>query len=158
MRDNTYFINMHTFSLEILWLDRLAGVLVVRKMNCEAVGMCLKRRISSLTEGIWRSYRRITLGTYHGASANTYKWIMNFQSLMHNLCNLVNTWRLKSKSKSKSKLLYDWRSVSQSVCLGIEPTLGLVTWYYFLSEGCCIVPVRRPLWREDGSAICCVEG
>jgi hypothetical protein len=27
---------------------------------------------------------------------------------------------------------------SQSVCQGIEPTLGLVTRYYFLSEGCCL--------------------
>jgi hypothetical protein len=26
--------------------------------------------------------------------------------------------------------------VGQSVCQGIEPTLGLVTRYYFLSEGC----------------------
>jgi hypothetical protein len=28
---------------------------------------------------------------------------------------------------SKLKLLYDWWSVSQSVCRGVEPTLGLVT-------------------------------
>jgi hypothetical protein len=39
--------------------------------------------------------------------------------------------------ESKSKLLYDWRPVSQSVCLGIEPTPGLLTRYYFLSKGCC---------------------
>jgi hypothetical protein len=46
-------------------------------MNCEAVGMCLQAetvmnaeiRISSLSEGTLRSCRRITLGTYHGASA-----------------------------------------------------------------------------------------
>jgi hypothetical protein len=31
--------------------------------------------------------------------------------------------------------------VSQSVCQGIEPTLRLVTRYYFLSEGCCLVSV-----------------
>jgi hypothetical protein len=30
------------------------------------------------------------------------------------------------------------RSVGQSVCQGIEPTLRLVTKYYFLSEGCCL--------------------
>jgi hypothetical protein len=29
-------------------------------------------------------------------------------------------------------------TVGQSVCQGIEPTLGLVTRYYFLSEGCCL--------------------
>jgi hypothetical protein len=36
-------------------------------------------------------------------------------------------------------------TVSQSVCQGIEPTLGLVTRYYFLSEICCFVSVGRPL-------------
>jgi hypothetical protein len=53
-----------------------------------------------------------------------------------------------------SKLFYDW----QTVCLGVEPTLRLVTWYYFLSEGWCqsrsLVSMGCPLWREDGSAIC----
>jgi hypothetical protein len=34
--------------------------------------------------------------------------------------------------------------------------VGLATRYYFLSEGCCLVSVGRPLWREDGSAICSV--
>jgi hypothetical protein len=29
-------------------------------------------------------------------------------------------------------------TASQSVCLGVEPTLGLVNRYYFLSEGCCL--------------------
>jgi hypothetical protein len=45
-------------------------------------------------------------------------------------------------------------TVSQSVCQGIEPILGLVTRYYFLSEGCCLFCVGRPLWREVGSVIC----
>jgi hypothetical protein len=31
----------------------------------------------------------------------------------------------------EQKSRYDW----QSVCRGVEPTLGLVTRYYFLSEG-----------------------
>jgi hypothetical protein len=40
-------------------------------------------------------------------------------------------------------------TVSQSVCQGIEPTLKLVTRYYFLSEGCCLVSVYLiPCWRE----------
>jgi hypothetical protein len=50
-------------------------------------------------------------------------------------------------------------TASQSVCQGIEPTLRLVTRYYFLSEDCCrkvarLVSVWRPLWREVGSVIC----
>jgi hypothetical protein len=57
-------------------------------------------------------------------------------------------------SNSKPKLLYDWRSVS----LGVEPTLGLVSRYYFLSERCCLhcslVSVGSPLRREDGFAVC----
>jgi hypothetical protein len=48
-------------------------------------------------------------------------------------------------------------TVSHSVGQGIESTLGLVTRYYFLSEGCflsrCFVSVGRPLWREVGSVI-----
>jgi hypothetical protein len=44
-------------------------------------------------------------------------------------------------------------TVSQSVCLGVEPNLGLVTRYYFLSEN-CLVSMGHPLWREDGSAVC----
>jgi hypothetical protein len=34
--------------------------------------------------------------------------------------------------------------------------VGLATRYYFLSEGCGLVSVGRPLSREDGSAICSV--
>jgi hypothetical protein len=37
-----------------------------------------------------------------------------------------------------TKLLYDLWSVSQPAYLGVEATLGLVTSYYFLSEGCCL--------------------
>jgi hypothetical protein len=36
--------------------------------------------------------------------------------------------------KSKSKLHCDWRSVSQSVSLGVKPHLGLMTRYFFCSE------------------------
>jgi hypothetical protein len=37
-------------------------------------------------------------------------------------------------------------SVSQSVCLGVEPTLGLVTWYSFPSEGCSLKVTVSFLW------------
>jgi hypothetical protein len=36
-------------------------------------------------------------------------------------------------------------TVSQSVCLGVGFTLELVTRYYFLSENCRVVSMRRPL-------------
>jgi hypothetical protein len=36
--------------------------------------------------------------------------------------------------------------VSQSVCIGVEPTLQLVTRYYFLSEHCCLKVAVFFLW------------
>jgi hypothetical protein len=59
--------------------------------------------------------------------------------------------------ESKSKLLYDW----QSVCLGIEYLCGtcdqiLFPAWMLLSEICGLISVGRPLWGEDGSAICSV--
>jgi hypothetical protein len=63
---------------------------------------------------------------------------------------------------SKSKSLYDWQSVSQSVSMswyqgplwGLRPDItscrNVAVWNLLLvSVGC-------PLWREDGSAICTV--
>jgi hypothetical protein len=55
---------------------------------------------------------------------------------------------------SKSKLLYDWRSVSQSVSQNVlvsSSLVALATRYYFLSEIYGLVSVGRPLWREDES-------
>jgi hypothetical protein len=45
-------------------------------------------------------------------------------------------------------------TVSQSVCLDVKFTLGLVNRYYFLSEICRVVSVGRTLWREVGSVSC----
>jgi hypothetical protein len=49
--------------------------------------------------------------------------------------------------------------VSQSVCLGTEPTLWtfdqiLLPFREFGSGICCPVSVGRPLWREAGSVLC----
>jgi hypothetical protein len=53
-----------------------------------------------------------------------------------------------ASSKSKSKSHCDWRSVSQSVSLGVEPHLGPMTRYLFLSDSYVLVSVGHPLWRE----------
>jgi hypothetical protein len=37
-------------------------------------------------------------------------------------------------------------TVGQSACLGVKPTLGFVTKYYFLSESCCQKVVVLFLW------------
>jgi hypothetical protein len=58
---------------------------------------------------------------------------------------------------SKSKSHCDWQSVSQSVSLGVEPHLELMTRYLLLFDSYGLVFVGHPLWREDGSVfrICC---
>jgi hypothetical protein len=40
----------------------------------------------------------------------------------------------------------------KSVYLGVEPTLGLVTRYYFLSEGCCLKVAVLSLWAALSGA------
>jgi hypothetical protein len=60
---------------------------------------------------------------------------------------------VKSKSKSKSKLYYDRRSAGQSL-LEQSTLLGLTTRSWLLSDSCGFVGLGRPLWREDGSAVC----
>jgi hypothetical protein len=45
-------------------------------------------------------------------------------------------------------------TVSQSVSLGVEPHLGLMTRYLLLSDSYGLVLVGRPLWREDWSVFC----
>jgi hypothetical protein len=61
-----------------------------------------------------------------------------------------------SKSKSKSKLCYDRRSVGQSVLVS-STHLGLTTRFLLLSGTCGFVDVDRSLWRENRSAVynCC---
>jgi hypothetical protein len=66
-----------------------------------------------------------------------YDWIV------YNFCLLFV--RMGFEYRSRSHVTTDGQSVSQSVCQSIEPSLRLVTRYYFLSEG--------SLWREVGSVI-----
>jgi hypothetical protein len=59
--------------------------------------------------------------------------------------------------KSKLKSRYDCRSVSQSVSISrCRPNLGLVTIYYFLSEGCCLKVAVLSLWGalSDERSVC----
>jgi hypothetical protein len=46
-------------------------------------------------------------------------------------------------------------TVSQSVCLGVEPRLGHMTRYLFIFvKVSCLVSMEFPLWREFGSVVC----
>jgi hypothetical protein len=49
-------------------------------------------------------------------------------------------------SEPDSELRYDWRSVSHTVCLGVEPTLGLLTRYCFLFKGCGLEVAVLSTW------------
>jgi hypothetical protein len=69
-------------------------------------------------------------------------------------CVPPSTLLSNSLKKSKSKSHCDWRSVSQSVSLGVERHLGLMTRYLLLFDSYGLVSVGRPLWREDGSVFC----
>jgi hypothetical protein len=53
----------------------------------------------------------------------------------------------------KSKLCYDRRSAGQSV-LKQSTHLGLTTRSWLLPDICGFLDLGRPLWREDGSAVC----
>jgi hypothetical protein len=64
------------------------------------------------------------------------------------VCSAITGWS-EPRKKVKAKVTLQL-AVSQSLCLGIEPILGLVTRYYFLSEGCflkfaVLSFLRRPL-------------
>jgi hypothetical protein len=59
-----------------------------------------------------------------------------------------------SQNQSQSYIATGCRSVSQSVSLGVEPHLGLMTRYLFLYDSYSLVFVGRPLWREDWSVFC----
>jgi hypothetical protein len=57
-------------------------------------------------------------------------------------------------SRNRSHIATDGQSVSQSVSLGVEPHLGLMTRYILLFDNYGLDFVGRPLWREDGSVFC----
>jgi hypothetical protein len=62
------------------------------------------------------------------------------------------------RSRSRSCFTTDGQSVIQSICLGIEHPCGTCDPVgMLLSEIYGLVSVGRPLWLEDGSAICSVE-
>jgi hypothetical protein len=58
----------------------------------------------------------------------------------------------------KSKLLYDWRSVSQSVCLGVGHPFGvhdqILPFPFVFGKIALFFVLEHPLWREDWSVIC----
>jgi hypothetical protein len=83
-------------------------------------------------------------------------WISFFYK-SHCHCHYQSTPGTGLKLKSSQVKVTLRLTVSQSVSLGVEPHLGLMTRYLLLFDNYSLVSVVRSLWREDGSVfyICC---
>jgi hypothetical protein len=79
-------------------------------------------------------------------------------SLFHRLLWFAGSrWRYSTPPQlcdSESKSHCDWRSVSQSVSLGVKPNLGPMARYLFLFNSYGPITVGRPLWRELVASLC----
>jgi hypothetical protein len=138
-----------------------------------ACNLCLSIILSRLY-GTWQPITRVLgpnkwvywtneLQKYHTTKCNTHFRIF-FCSQLVILGRWLLTWltwflpRLTlSIAVCQLPLLSQRLTVSQSVSLGVEPHLGLITRYLLLFDNYGLVFVGRPLWREDGSVfyICC---
>jgi hypothetical protein len=60
--------------------------------------------------------------------------------------------------EKKLKLLYDWLTDRQSLCLGVGHLFGahhqILLFSFFCRKIVLLFVMERPLWREDGSVIC----
>jgi hypothetical protein len=67
--------------------------------------------------------------------------------LLEPFCIKSNIFLLPAAELFKVKVKVTFQlKVSQSVCLGVEPALGLMTRYYFLSEGFFLKVAVLSLW------------
>jgi hypothetical protein len=103
--------------------------------------------------------RSLATSANNGDSSVTRAQVLLTQPPMQNSYQLsTEPWRAQLATelvvKSKSKSHCDWQSVSLSVCLGVEPRLGLMARYLLLVDSYGLVFVGRPLWRKDGSVFC----
>jgi hypothetical protein len=71
----------------------------------------------------------------------------------HTYVNVSNIYIYKDGVKVKVKVMLQL-TVSQSVGLGVEPQLGLMTRYFFRMKVTVLSMWGRPLWWEVGSVIC----
>jgi hypothetical protein len=91
-----------------------------------------------------------------------YRWLQQITNQYLTHCHLLltghSTWAILTSNwtvnSSQSRLATDGRSVSQSVSLGVEPHLELMTRYLLLFDSYGLVFVGRPLWREEESVFC----
>jgi hypothetical protein len=105
------------------------------------------------TQWWWKEYSDyIYLIIYTTALTRTNS-IRRFVGFWRRYINITD-----NSGHSKLKLLYDWRSVSQSVCLGVGHPFGahdqISLFPFFCRKIALLFFLGRPLWRQDGSVIC----
>jgi hypothetical protein len=133
-------------------LGEIVTVTCFLELLCHGLGTNSVEISFSGRLGLSQKRLRITLiylllhGLYYTESFSHSAWVGIPQLQMPELALLKN----KSRSQSQSYVT----TGGLSVCLGVKFTLELVIRYYFLSEGCCLVSVGRPLWRDVGSVSC----
>jgi hypothetical protein len=76
---------------------------------------------------------------------------LQLQSILTAVASLHSASRSTTNCKVEVTLRL---TVSQSVSLGVEPHLGLMTGYLLLFDSYGLAFVGRSLWREDGSVFC----
>jgi hypothetical protein len=82
-----------------------------------------------------------------------------YPEVFYELPVAVSYWELNwTQSQNQSHISTDGESVSQSVSLGVEPHLGLMTRYLLLFDTFGLDFVGRPLWREDRSVFVYAPG
>jgi hypothetical protein len=123
-------------------------------------------------------YKYLQVYAYYLILCTIYTRPLSVQAQYSKLCPISSsfryngslvTWKVVCLTAAKIQPLIismtglNWRpkvkvtlrlTVSQSVSLGIEPHLGPMTRYLFLSDSYVLVSVGRPAWREDGSVFC----
>jgi hypothetical protein len=141
----TWMLTMST--LVVFYKQRLDGRVVFTPCCVAAMGSL--GRLGPLTSTRRGSQPRIFLMRFFFAV------LLISHALMHVYCSYVSD--IDNKI-SKSQLLYDWRSVSQSVCLGVGHPFGaldqILLFPFFCRKIALLFVLGRPLWREYGSAIC----
>jgi hypothetical protein len=84
----------------------------------------------------------------HGAAVDEYLVLVHFYHTYVSIQQFIILLRLgiNQLSTEVEVEVTLQLTVNQSVCQGIEPTLGLVTRYYFLTEGCFLKVAVLSLW------------
>jgi hypothetical protein len=145
----------HTLNMQLLYTS-LVKIWKLSKIVSE-VEVTLQLTVGrSVSQSVSQS---VSMSRYRAHSGTCDQILFSVRRLFSESCCFVSVgrplWWEVSSSRSRSLSRSHVTTDSQSVCQGIEPTLGLVTRYNLLSEGCFLkfavfVSVGRPLWREVG--------